>query len=242
MRSCRQREQRRRQPHGLRYCPTRTTQFTFSVSGSGGFRERFDRRAGTDVALELHGFLVEVLLALHGRAPARVRVGGGRKLIAEGSQLVGHVAGGARRGACVEHEDTHLTARLGVPPLAVVAGWDMPGAAADVGVGVRRCGTRARRSGAAACRSLVDHLEEHDAEDDCETDEPGAATAELTPDPRRPPIPLPVGVAMVTAIPDPATTFDADSPTLVTHALRALDCERIVRSASSSSSNAFSTE
>ena len=37
VRSRRQREQRRRQAHALCYCPTRTTQFTLSVSGSGGF-------------------------------------------------------------------------------------------------------------------------------------------------------------------------------------------------------------
>ncbi len=33
----RQRQQRRRQLHALYYCPTRTTQFTFSVPGSAGF-------------------------------------------------------------------------------------------------------------------------------------------------------------------------------------------------------------
>ena len=57
------------------YCPTRTTQFTFSVSGSGGC-ERFDGRAGADVALELQASLSKS--GLHCTAvPRRVRVGGG---------------------------------------------------------------------------------------------------------------------------------------------------------------------
>src|SRR5512132_308156 len=72
-------------------------------------RERFDGRTGADVALELHRFLVEIRFALHGGAPARVRIGGLRQLISERSQLVGHVAGGTRGRAGVEHDDAHLS-------------------------------------------------------------------------------------------------------------------------------------
>jgi hypothetical protein len=86
----------------------------------------------------------------------------------------------------------------------VVEGWDVPGAAADVGVGVVvgvalvPAGVEPLPAGplSTTWRSTMPRTT-------ASPTRPAPRTAELTPDPRRPPIPLPEGVAMVTAIPDP---------------------------------------
>src|SRR5947207_2267882 len=102
---------------------------------------------------------------------------------------------------------TRTSARgLAFPLLAVVAGCDDAGAAADVGVGavvgvvgwLVRAGVAPFPAGplSITCRSTMPSTT-------ASPTSPAPRTAELTPDPPRPPMPLPVGVAMLTAIPDP---------------------------------------
>src|SRR5690349_4052202 len=90
---------------------------------------------------------------------------------------------------------------LAVPALAVVAGWDDAGAAADVGVGV----VVAWLLWAAVapfpvgplsitCRSTIPSTTARPTS-------PAPRPAELTPDPPRPPMPPPAGEAIVTATP-----------------------------------------
>src|SRR5215211_8108727 len=101
---------------------------------------------------------------------------------------------------------TRTSARgLTFAPLAVVAGWDDPGAAADVGAGVVvgvgvvaefvPAGVEPLPAGPLSItwRSTMPRTTARPTS-------PAPRTAELTPGPPRPPIP-PVGVAMLTANP-----------------------------------------
>ena len=89
---------------------------------------------------------------------------------------------------------------LGLSALAVVAGWDDSGAGADVGAvaWLVAAGVSPFPAGPLSItwRSTMPRTTARPTS-------PAPRTAELTPEPPRPPIPLPVGTVMLTANPGP---------------------------------------